>query len=185
MIKEGQREANFKRIQDARRRKEAILQGALINDLDVDIILAELQNDMAEELAKHEEPIEILLFGDNKAEHEGKWKTYWDNQLRLEKHKRQMFSMILGHCSQHLIDQMKQYVMWATVATLNNLLQLISIIEKTVLIQTEDHYPFAIVYKQELSLYSFHQNTMTNDQWYEQFNTKVDFGTAIGVTRYH
>ena len=30
---------------------------------------------MAEELAKHEEPLEIVLFGDKKAEHEGKWKN--------------------------------------------------------------------------------------------------------------
>ena len=26
---------------------------------------------------------------------------------------------------------------------------------------------------------------MTNDQWYERFNTKVDVGTSIGVTRQH
>ena len=63
-----------------------------------------------------------------------------------------------------------------------DLLQLTSTIEKTVLKQTEDQYTFAIVYEQELSLYGFHQNTMTNDQWYEQFNTKVDVGTSIGVT---
>ena len=26
---------------------------------------------------------------------------------------------------------------------------------------------------------------MTNDQWYERFNTKFDVGTSIGVTRQH
>ena len=26
---------------------------------------------------------------------------------------------------------------------------------------------------------------MTNDQWYERFNTKVDVGTIIGVTRHY
>ena len=72
VIKELQREANSKRIQDARKRKEEILQVALLNDPDLDITLAKLQNEMAEELAKHEEPLEILLFGDNKAEHEVK-----------------------------------------------------------------------------------------------------------------
>ena len=40
VIKERQREANFKRIQDTRRRKEEILQVALINDPDLDIALA-------------------------------------------------------------------------------------------------------------------------------------------------
>ena len=71
------------------------------------------------------------------------------------------------------------------VATSYDPLQLINIIEKTVLAHTEDQYPFAIVYKQKLSLYGFHQNTVTNDQWYERFNTKVDVGTSIGVTRQH
>ena len=72
MIKEGQRLAFFKRMEDAIIRKEEILQVALINDPDLDITLAELQNDMAEEISKQEEPLNILLFGDNKAEHEGK-----------------------------------------------------------------------------------------------------------------
>ena len=47
VIKERQREANLKRIQDARRRKEAILQVALLNDPDLDITLSELKNEMA------------------------------------------------------------------------------------------------------------------------------------------
>ena len=96
MIKERLREANFKRIQDARRRKEATLQVALLNFPDLDINLAKHQNAMAEELAKHEEPLEIVLFGDNKAEHEGKRKTYREKQSRLEKHRGETFSMILG-----------------------------------------------------------------------------------------
>ena len=93
--------------------------------------------------------------------------------------------MILGQCSQQLLNRMKQDVIWTTVATSYDPLQLISIIEKTVLAQTEDQYPFAIVYEQELLLYGFHQNTTKNDQWYERFNTKVDVGTSIGVTRQH
>jgi hypothetical protein len=45
----------------------------------------------------------------------------------------------------------------------------------------EDQYPFATVYKQEISLYSFHQEMITNTQ----FNTKVDVASVIGVTRQH
>ena len=78
---------------------------------------------------------------------------------------------------------MKQDVIWTTVPTSYDPLQLISIIDKTVVAQTEDQYLFAIVYEQELSPYGFHQNIMTNNQWYEQFNTKFDFRTSIGVTR--
>jgi hypothetical protein len=50
------------------------------------------------------------------------------------------------------------------------------------LAQTEYKYPFATVCDQELNFYSFWQETMSNLQWYEKFNTKVDVGLAIGVT---
>ena len=54
-----------------------------------------------------------------------------------------------------------------------------------ILSQTEDQYPFATIYEQEATLYLFSQQTMSNKQWYKRFNTKVDVGTAIGVTRQH
>jgi hypothetical protein len=59
------------------------------------------------------------------------------------------------------------------------------LIERTVLAQTEDQYPFATVNDQELSFYSFNQDNLSNPQWYERFNTKVDVSGAIGVTRKH
>jgi hypothetical protein len=64
-------------------------------------------------------------------------------------------------------------------------LTLLTLIEKTILAQTEDQYPYATVYEQESALYTFTQNTLTNDQWYERFNTRIDVGSAIGVTRQH
>jgi hypothetical protein len=53
------------------------------------------------------------------------------------------------------------------------------------LVQTEDQHPFATVYDQELGFCSFRQETMSNPQWYEKFNTKVDVGSAISVTQQH
>jgi hypothetical protein len=41
------------------------------------------------------------------------------------------------------------------------------------------------VYDQDLSFYSLGQETFSNLQWYECFNTKVDVGDAIGVTHQH
>jgi hypothetical protein len=41
------------------------------------------------------------------------------------------------------------------------------------------------VYDRELLIYSFKQERLLNPQWYERFNTKVDFGDAIGVTLQH
>jgi hypothetical protein len=80
---------------------------------------------------------------------------------------------------------MKQDSDWVNVSTSYDPLQLYRLIEKTILAQTEDQYPFATVYDQEMALYSFRQEKMTNAQWYERFNTKVDVADAIGVSREH
>ena len=46
-------------------------------------------------------------------------------------------------------------------------------------------YPFASVYEKERTLYTFQQNDLTNNQWYEKFNTRSDVTNFIGVTRKH
>jgi hypothetical protein len=74
---------------------------------------------------------------------------------------------------------------WGATTISSNPLTLLDLIEKTVLAQSDDQYPFATVYEQECALFSFQQNLLTNEQWYERFNTKVDVGTAIGVARQH
>jgi hypothetical protein len=84
-----------------------------------------------------------------------------------------------------LQDKMKQDTDWNTLSTSYDPLTLFRLIEKTVLAQTEDQYLFATVYDQELAFYSFKQESLSNPQWYERFNTKVDVGDAIGVTRQH
>ena len=59
------------------------------------------------------------------------------------------------------------------------------LIENTFFGQTADQYPFAAVYNQELGLYAFRKYTLSNLQWYKQFNTKEDVLEAIGVIRQH
>jgi hypothetical protein len=80
---------------------------------------------------------------------------------------------------------MKQDTEWAVVSTSYDPLTLYRLIERTILAQTEDQYPFATLYDQELSFYLFKQETLSNPQCYERFNTKVDVSEAIGVTRQH
>jgi hypothetical protein len=80
---------------------------------------------------------------------------------------------------------MKQDTDWNNVSISYDPLTLYRLIERTVLAQTEDQYPFDTVYDQELSFYLFKQKNMSNPQWYERFNTKVDVSGAIGVTRHH
>jgi hypothetical protein len=86
---------------------------------------------------------------------------------------------------QRLLDKMKHDPDHMTMMTSSDPLTLMRLIEKIILAQTEDQYPYATVYEQECSLYGFNQNVLSNNQWYDRFNTKVDVGSAIGVTRQH
>ena len=63
-----------------------------------------------------------------------------------------------------MIDEMKSDPDWEILEQYGDRLILIQLIEKHVLSQTEDMYPFASVYEQERKMYTFHQNDLTNDQ---------------------
>ena len=80
---------------------------------------------------------------------------------------------------------MKQDTKWNLVRTSYEPLTLYRLIEKTVLGQTEDQYPFTTVYNQELGFYAFRQDVLYNPQWYERFNTNMEVGEAIGVNQQH
>jgi Reverse transcriptase (RNA-dependent DNA polymerase) len=182
MIRTGQ--AN---LQQARRAQKVILQAAVQagNDPEAPMKLAILNNAIAEGDFELNMEVPIDLTDSEKTQHNNEWRTYRDRNAKLSNHRGQAFSLILGQCTQLLQDRMKQDTDYTRVSTSYDPLLLYRLIEKTILAQTEDQYPFATVYDQEASFYSFRQEQMSNPQWYERFNTKVDVGEAIGVTRQH
>jgi hypothetical protein len=130
-------------------------------------------------------PIE-LTDSEKNQHNNNNWKTFRERTAQLAKTRGQAFSLILGQCTQLLQDKMKQDTDWIAVSTSFDPQTLYRLIEKTTLAQTEDQYPFATVYEQETAFYLFQQNcSLTNPQWYERFNTKIDVGEAIGITRQH
>jgi hypothetical protein len=125
------------------------------------------------------------MFDSAKTQYNNDWRTYQERNVLLMKHRGRAFSLILGQCTQLLQDRMKQDTNWNMASTSCDPLDLYQLIEKTMLVQMENQYPFTTVYDQELGFYSFQQETMSNPQWYETFNTKVDVGSAISVTQQH
>ena len=182
MVRAGQA-----RIQAARRASENMLAQAVADGTDAEapMKLAVLQNEIAQAEYDMNQEVPIELTDSEKTQYSNAWRTYRERNATLEKNRGQVFSLIHGQCTQLLQDKMKQDTDWTAASTSNDPLTLYRLIEKTILAQTEDQYPFATVYDQELGFYSFRQETMTNAQWYERFNTKVDVANAIGVTRQH
>ena len=118
-------------------------------DLIEAIELANILNEIEEADENIAIPLPIKLEGNAKAEYDSEWRTYRERTSTLEKQRGQAFSMIRGQCMQVLLDKMKYDADWATVSSSSSPLLLMNLIEKTVLAQTDDQYPFATVYEQE------------------------------------
>ena len=94
----------------------------------------------------------------------------------------QACNLIIGQCAQLLCNRFKQDLDWQTVKDSEDLLLLCHLIEKMILVQTEDKCPFETIWEQEKALYLNFQDTMTNTKWCEIFNTRVDVASTVGVT---
>jgi hypothetical protein len=174
-------------IQRARKDQETILEAAVQAGLDMEALmkLALLQNEIAQGEFSANVEVPIVLNDSQRTQFSNEWRIYREHNDNLIKHRGYTFSLIQGQCTQLLQDKMKQDTELAVVSTSYDPLTLYHSIERTILAQTEDQYPFATVYDQELLFHSFKQETILNPQWYERFNTKVDVSEAIGVTRQH
>jgi poly(A) polymerase Pap1 len=147
--------------------------------------LALLQNRIAQGEFSANVEVPIVLYDSQKTQFSNEWRTYRERNANLIKHRGQAFSLIQVQCTQILQDKMKQDTDWAVVSTSYDPLTRYRLIELTIFAQTEDQYQFSTMHDQELSFYSFKQETLSNPQCYERFNTKVDVSEANGVTRQH
>jgi hypothetical protein len=124
--------------------------------------LAVLQNEIAQgEFASNIE-VPVELNDSEKTQFSSEFRTYRERQTNLINHRGLAFSLIQGQCTQLLQHKMKQDMDWNTVITSYDPLMLYQLIERTVLAQTQDQYPFATVDDQELSLYLFKQDILSN-----------------------
>jgi hypothetical protein len=147
--------------------------------------LAKLNQDIAQAdfEAAHDVPVEL---------NDQEWIDYsnecWNHIRRistLETHQEQAYSLILGQCTQLLQDKMKQDVSWTRVSASYDPLKLYRLIERIVLKQTKDQYPFAAVHKQSLAVLNTKQGGLSNTQWHERLNTRHNVAHSIGVEFMH
>jgi hypothetical protein len=108
--------------------------------------LAVLQNEIAQGEFSANVKVAIVLNDSQKTQFRNEWSTYRERNSNLIKHRGQAFSLIQGQSTQLLQDKMKQDTDWAVVITSYDPLMLYRLIDRMILAQTEDQYPFATVY---------------------------------------
>ena len=147
MIRTGQ--AN---IQTARETQKINLEAAVTAGIDdaAPTKLAIFENAIAQGEYKSNVNVPIVMTDSEKTHYRNEWCTYRERNDQLTNHRGQGFSLILVQCTQLLQDKMKKETERNVVSTYYDPLKLYRLNEKTVLGQTEDQYPFATVYNQEL-----------------------------------
>ena len=87
---------------------------------------------------------------------------YIERKSSIEKQQGQAFSMVRGKCMKILLDRMKYDPDWDNASTSYEPLQLLALIQKTVVAQTKYLYKFAMVKEQERPIYTFIQKNLSN-----------------------
>ena len=147
--------------------------------------LAILENEIAQGEYEQNVEVPIIITDSEKTQSRNEWRNYRERNAQFTKHRGQGFSLILGQCTQFLQEKMKHDTEWNVFITSYDPMIMYWLIEKTFLGKTDNQYPFATVYNLELGFYTFILDTLSNPQWYNRFNTKVDVAEAIGVTQQH
>ena len=107
-------------------------------------------------------------------------KTHSLRVATLEKHRGQAFALIIGQCTQLLLNKLKQEKKWEVVSASYDPLELYKLIESVVLKQTEDQYVVAAMWDQYRQVFNAQQGTLSNTQYYEVYRTKLEVAESVG-----
>jgi hypothetical protein len=134
---------------------------------------------------KLKDEVEIKLMDDKKMAHNNAWQSHRKVMAGLKKSRGKIYSLLLGQCTQVLIDKMKQDVDWVTISDSFDPIALFKLIKKFVLKQSNKQYRTAVlIAEQLLNLQFHHDDQVTNATYYDCFTTRVEVTRQAGVCYY-
>jgi len=120
------------------------------------------------------------LTDSERPKHSNESKSHSHRVATLEKHHRNVHT--LRQCTHILQDKIQQDKNWTTVSVSYKPLELYKLIKRVILKQTEDQYPVTALWEQLCHVTNAKQGNMTNNEWYDRFNTKVEVAKSVGVS---
>jgi hypothetical protein len=100
----------------------------------------------------------MKLTNDEKIAHSNAWRTHRKSSNSLKKSRGKIYSLLLGQCTQVLVDKMKQDADWVKIRGSFNPTLLFKLIKKFVLKQSDNQYKMAVLIAEQLSILLFCQD---------------------------
>jgi hypothetical protein len=88
--------------------------------------------------------VEMKLMDNKKMAHSNAWRSHRDTTEGLKKSRGNVYSLLLGQCTQVLVDKMKQDTTWVMVSKSFDPILLFKLIKKFVLKQSDNQYKTAV-----------------------------------------
>ncbi len=145
----------------------------------------EVDNEIAKGDIKLNDEVKMRLTEDEKIAHSNAWHAHRETIESLKKSRGKVYSLLLGQCTQVLVDKVNEDVDWVTISKSFDPFVLFKLIEKFVLKQSDNQYKMAVLIAEQLSILSFRQdNQIGNAVYYDHFTTRVEVACQAGVCNY-
>jgi hypothetical protein len=110
--------------------------------------------------------VEMKLMDNKKMAQSNMWLSHHETSEGLKKSRGQVYLLLLGQCTQVLVDKMKQDTTWVTVSESFDPILLFKLIEKFVLKQSDNQYETAVLIAKQLSIFSLRQDDQVPNATY-------------------
>ncbi len=102
--------------------------------------LREVDDQIAKGDIKLKDEVKMKLTNDEKTAHSNAWYSHCESSDSLKKSRGKIYSLLLGQCTQVLVDKMKQDADWVKISGLFDPTLLLKLIKKFVLKQSDNQY---------------------------------------------
>ena len=144
--------------------------------------LREVDDQIAKCNIELNDEVKMKLTEDEKISHSNAWRTHRETTESLKKSMGKVYSLLIGQCTQVLINKMKQDTEWVAISKAFDPILLFKLIEKFVLKQLDNQYATALLIAEQLSILTLQQDDhLGNAAYYDHFTTRVEVARQAGV----
>jgi hypothetical protein len=146
--------------------------------------LREVDDQIARGDTELNDEVKMKLTEDEKA-HSIAWRCHQESTESIKKSRSKIYSLLLGQCTQVLVDKMKQDTDWVSISDSFDPHLLFKLIKKFVLRQFDNQYKTAVLIAEQLPILQFHQDDqLGNASYYDRFTKRVEVARQAGVCYY-